>query len=79
MTAKTGTRLIAWLKANPDRASVALGGNLRAAAALFQREPWTHFIMVPDRGYPLPHPPRITAGGDGLKDNSRKQRRTRAQ
>jgi tripartite-type tricarboxylate transporter receptor subunit TctC len=51
MPAKDLNELIAWLKANPDRASmsmIAVGTHL--VAALFQKETGTHFALVPYRG-----------------------------
>src|SRR5215813_1900895 len=51
MPAKDLHELIAWLKANPDKASagiVAVGAQL--IATRFQRETGTHFALVPYRG-----------------------------
>jgi tripartite-type tricarboxylate transporter receptor subunit TctC len=45
--------LIAWLKANPDRASLATGGNgsiTHVNGVLFRNETGTHFQFVPYRG-----------------------------
>jgi tripartite-type tricarboxylate transporter receptor subunit TctC len=43
--------LIAWLKANPNKASMGAGAALpRLAGALFQKETGTQFILVPYRG-----------------------------
>jgi tripartite-type tricarboxylate transporter receptor subunit TctC len=43
--------LIAWLKANPDKASVGIAGvGNRLAAAFFQKEAGTHFTLVSYRG-----------------------------
>src|SRR6516164_7714025 len=45
--------LIAWLKANPDKASVGLGSNAGApqvAGVLFRNETGTRFQFVPYRG-----------------------------
>jgi len=51
MPAKDMTGLIAWLKANPNKASSGIysaGGRL--LAALFQKETGTQFALVPYRG-----------------------------
>jgi tripartite-type tricarboxylate transporter receptor subunit TctC len=51
MPAKGLHELIAWLKANPDKASAAVaGGGARLIAMLFQKETGTHFALVPYRG-----------------------------
>jgi tripartite-type tricarboxylate transporter receptor subunit TctC len=43
--------LIAWLKANPDKASVGVGGSLsQATGVLFRNETGTRFQIVPYRG-----------------------------
>jgi tripartite-type tricarboxylate transporter receptor subunit TctC len=43
--------LIAWLKANPDKASTAVtGASQRLVALLFQKETGTRFALVPYRG-----------------------------
>ena len=43
--------LIAWLKANPNKASVAItGGYVRLLVTLFQKETATRFALVPYRG-----------------------------
>src|SRR5215468_3362993 len=43
--------LIAWLKANPDKASAAIVTvGVHLVTALFQKETGTHFAMVPYRG-----------------------------
>jgi tripartite-type tricarboxylate transporter receptor subunit TctC len=45
--------VVAWLKANPDKASMAMSGSGSAthiAAVFFQRETRTRFAMVPYRG-----------------------------
>jgi tripartite-type tricarboxylate transporter receptor subunit TctC len=45
--------LIAWLKANPNKASAGVGAlGPRVEAALFQKETGTHFFLVPYRGTP---------------------------
>jgi tripartite-type tricarboxylate transporter receptor subunit TctC len=51
LPAKDLTELIAWLKANPNKASAgsATSGQ-RLAYALFQKETGTHFTVVPYRG-----------------------------
>ena len=51
MPAKDLKELIAWLKANPNKASAGIytvGGRL--LAAFFQKETGTHFALVPYRG-----------------------------
>src|SRR5436190_5072306 len=49
--AKNLTELIAWLKANPDKAWQGTGGHLdHVAGALFQKETGTRFGFVPYRG-----------------------------
>jgi tripartite-type tricarboxylate transporter receptor subunit TctC len=46
--------LIAWLKANPNKASAGIGGGtFQLLAALFQRETATTFSLVPYRGVAL--------------------------
>jgi tripartite-type tricarboxylate transporter receptor subunit TctC len=49
--AKDLDELIAWLKANPDKASAAsISASTRINAVLLQRETGTHFALVPYRG-----------------------------
>ena len=51
MPAKDLDGLIAWLKANPDKASAAVSAaSLRLISMLFQKETGTHFAFVPYRG-----------------------------
>jgi len=51
MPAKDLNELIAWLKANPNKASAGLASSfLRLATAFFQRETGTQFTLVPYRG-----------------------------
>jgi tripartite-type tricarboxylate transporter receptor subunit TctC len=51
MPAKDLIELIAWLKANPNKASAGLGSSfMRLATAFFQRETATQFAFVPYRG-----------------------------
>ena len=51
MTASGLPELIAWLKANPNRASIGVGAvNQRLLAALFQKETGAQFAIVPYRG-----------------------------
>jgi tripartite-type tricarboxylate transporter receptor subunit TctC len=51
MPAKDLHELIAWLKANPNKASAGLTSSfLRLATAFFQRETGTQFTLVPYRG-----------------------------
>jgi tripartite-type tricarboxylate transporter receptor subunit TctC len=53
MIAKDLNELIAWLKANPDKASQATTGNGgvgHVAGLLFQKQTGTHFHFVPYRG-----------------------------
>jgi tripartite-type tricarboxylate transporter receptor subunit TctC len=53
MPAKDLMELIAWLKANPDKASAGttgIGGASHVAAIFFQRETGTRFQFVPYRG-----------------------------
>ncbi len=51
MPAKDLDELIAWLKANPDKASAGIVTvGLQLIATLFQRETGTHFTLVPYRG-----------------------------
>jgi tripartite-type tricarboxylate transporter receptor subunit TctC len=46
--------LIAWLKANPDKASVGVGGSLsQVAGVVFRNETGTRFQIVPYRGAAL--------------------------
>ena len=53
MTAKELNELIVWLKANPSKASAAIGAStIRLLAAFFQRETGTQFAFVPYRGGP---------------------------
>jgi tripartite-type tricarboxylate transporter receptor subunit TctC len=49
MPAKDLSELIAWLKANPDKASAGFPA-LPVTNMLFQRETGTHFALVPYRG-----------------------------
>jgi tripartite-type tricarboxylate transporter receptor subunit TctC len=47
------SELIAWLKANPNRASAGVGNiGVRLLAAFFQKETGTQFTVVPYRGLP---------------------------
>ena len=51
MPTKDLNELIAWLKANPDKASTAVtGASQRLVAMLFQKETGTRFALVPYRG-----------------------------
>ena len=51
MPAKNLNELIAWLKANPNKASAAVTAvGPRLVAALFQKETGTQFTLVPYRG-----------------------------
>jgi tripartite-type tricarboxylate transporter receptor subunit TctC len=51
MPAKNLNELIAWLKANPDKASTAVtSAGQRLLAMRFQKETGTHFALVPYRG-----------------------------
>jgi tripartite-type tricarboxylate transporter receptor subunit TctC len=51
MPAKDLKELIAWLKANPDKASAAVtSAGLRLISMLFQKETGTRFALVPYRG-----------------------------
>jgi tripartite-type tricarboxylate transporter receptor subunit TctC len=51
LTAKDLTELIAWLKANPNKASAAIAaGSVHVLTAFFQKETGTHFALVPYRG-----------------------------
>jgi len=51
MPVKDLTELIAWLKANPNKASAGLTSSfLRLATAFFQKETGTQFTLVPYRG-----------------------------
>jgi tripartite-type tricarboxylate transporter receptor subunit TctC len=51
MAAKDLNELIAWLKANPNKASVGISvTSVRLATAFFQKETRTQFTLVPYRG-----------------------------
>lgn len=51
MPAANLKELIGWLKGNPDKASMGVGGGgPRVVTAFFQRETGTHFALVPYRG-----------------------------
>jgi tripartite-type tricarboxylate transporter receptor subunit TctC len=51
MPAKDLTELVAWLRANPNRASKAVvGGSSQLLTAIFQKETATQFAHVPYRG-----------------------------
>jgi tripartite-type tricarboxylate transporter receptor subunit TctC len=51
MPAKDLNELIAWLKANPNKASAGIvAGSLRLITAFFQKETGTQFALVPYRG-----------------------------
>ena len=51
MPATDLNELIAWLKANPNKASVGVNAvGFRLLAAFFQKETGTHFALVPYRG-----------------------------
>jgi tripartite-type tricarboxylate transporter receptor subunit TctC len=51
MPARDLTELVAWLKANPNRASKAVvGGSSQLLTAIFQKETATQFAHVPYRG-----------------------------
>ncbi len=51
MPAKDLNELIAWLKANPNRASAGItAGSFRLIIAFFQKETGTQFTLVPYRG-----------------------------
>jgi tripartite-type tricarboxylate transporter receptor subunit TctC len=51
MPAEKLNELIAWLKANPNKASMGITtAGYRLAAAFFQKETGTHFVLVPYRG-----------------------------
>jgi tripartite-type tricarboxylate transporter receptor subunit TctC len=53
MTPKDLAELIAWLKANPNRASMGVvSAGQRLLAAFFQKETGTRFAVVPYRGTP---------------------------
>src|SRR6516165_10542947 len=53
MMAKELNELIVWLKANPSKASAAIGAStIRLLTAFFQRETGTQFAFVPYRGGP---------------------------
>jgi tripartite-type tricarboxylate transporter receptor subunit TctC len=48
---KDTKELIAWLKANPNKASAGTStAGLRLEMAFFQKETGTHFALVPYRG-----------------------------
>jgi len=60
MPAKDLRELIAWLKANPDKASAGIGAvGPQLIATRFQKETRTRFALVPYRG---------TAPADGRPD-----------
>ena len=62
MPAKDLNELIAWLKANPNKASMGITtAGYRLAAAFFQKETGTHFVLVPYRGN-APAVQDLTAG-----------------
>ena len=51
MPAKDLNELLAWLKANPDKASMGVAAlGPRLVTAFFQKEAGTHFALVPYRG-----------------------------
>jgi tripartite-type tricarboxylate transporter receptor subunit TctC len=51
MPAKDLTELIAWAKANPDKASAGVStASVQLLTAFFQKETGTHFTFVPYRG-----------------------------
>src|SRR5262249_55145414 len=51
MSAKDVNELIAWLKANPNKASAGIGATtFRLQTAFFQKETGTQFTLVPYRG-----------------------------
>src|SRR5262249_55982066 len=51
MAAKDLNELIAWLKANPTKASAGVGAaSFRVMTAFFQKETGTRFTLVPYRG-----------------------------
>jgi tripartite-type tricarboxylate transporter receptor subunit TctC len=51
MAAKDLNELIAWLKANPNKASAGISAtSVRLATAFFQKETGTQFTLVPYRG-----------------------------
>jgi tripartite-type tricarboxylate transporter receptor subunit TctC len=53
MAAKNLNELIAWLMANPNRASAAITNvGIRALAGFFQKQTGTQFTLVPYRGLP---------------------------
>jgi tripartite-type tricarboxylate transporter receptor subunit TctC len=53
MPAKDLNELIAWLKSNPNKASMAVSAlGPHVEAALFQKETGTHVVLVPYRGGP---------------------------
>jgi tripartite-type tricarboxylate transporter receptor subunit TctC len=53
MPAKDLNELIAWLKSNPNKASLAVAAmGPRVEAALFQKETATHLVLVPYRSLP---------------------------
>jgi tripartite-type tricarboxylate transporter receptor subunit TctC len=54
MPARDLTGLIAWLKANPNKASAGFNvGSGQILAAFFQKETGTQFTLVPYRGNPI--------------------------
>ncbi len=54
MPAKDLNELIAWLKANPNKASVGVASSfIRLATAFFQKQTGTQFTLVPYRGIAL--------------------------
>jgi tripartite-type tricarboxylate transporter receptor subunit TctC len=54
MPANDLQQLIAWLKVNPDKASMGIGTpSVRVLAEFFQKETGTHFTLVPYRGFSL--------------------------
>jgi tripartite-type tricarboxylate transporter receptor subunit TctC len=54
MPAKDLNELIAWMKSNPNRASLAVAAmGPRVEAALFQKETATNFVLVPYRSLPI--------------------------
>jgi tripartite-type tricarboxylate transporter receptor subunit TctC len=51
MPAKELNELVAWLKANPNKASAGItGSSFRLITAFFQKETGTQFTLVPYRG-----------------------------
>src|SRR5260370_8739432 len=54
MPAKDLNELIAWLKANPNKASAGVASSfIRLATAFFQKQTGTQFTLVPYRGIAL--------------------------